>query len=1031
MMNFDAKTKRKAAVWLLSAFAVGLFFPSRICAQQVAQSSVTVSGNVTDDSGQPLIGVNVVVQGTTIGTNTNMAGVYTLKIPDKQAILEFSYLGYATRQEKVGGRSIINVTLTPSAESIGEVTVVAYGHQKKASVVGAISSAELKSFKIPVRSMSNILAGNVSGIIGVQRTGEPGKDNANFWIRGIGTFGQGGSSPLIMVDGIERSLNDIEPEDIEEFSVLKDAAATAIYGVRGANGAILITTKKGRDAAPSITLKYERGIMGATKLPKFVNGPQYAQLFDEANLATNPMAQPRYTPEIIQKIADGSEPYIYPNVNWIDATLKEWTSNQRALINVSGGGSRARYYASGSYYSEKGLYKQDAMQQYNSNAKYERFNFRVNTDIDITKSILLTMGISAILQKGNYPGASAGDIFSWILRSNPLAFSITYPGGKIAEPTWGSHRNPYGLITQSGYRQSFETTVQSNVGLKYEFQGALKGLSAQARFAFDSFSYHNINRTKDPDTYEAIPPYYDENNELILKQNHTGNTYLQFGKSSAGNRRTYIEFALNYQRDFGNHSVGALLLYNQSDYVDANAGNSISALPYRNQGLAGRLMYSYDNRYFMEANFGYNGSENFAKGKRFGFFPSVAAGWAISEESFFKNNVEFIEFLKLRISYGMSGNDDIGGRRFAYLTTMGGGNGGYYFGSNRTNYFGGVGEDQWGADLTWEKSAKFNIGLDIRFLKGFYLQADMFREKRTDIFLQRGDLPLVLGVKNQPWGNLGEMHNQGFDSTLEYQKQFKDFGFTLRGNFTFARNKVVNMNEPDYKYPYMNHTGHRMNEYYGLIATGLFKDQDEIDRSPIQNLGTTPRPGDIKYVDLNSDGVVDQYDVTALGNAHSPEIVYGFGGTFVYKNIDLSLFFQGVSNVSLMLEGNGLYPFTEGGTLGNVFSEVWSSRWTEQNPDPNAKFPRLYYGKNSNNYTPSTFWMRNGSFLRLKSVELGYNFPKRLVKKLRLGGIRIYASGVNLFTWSEFKLWDPEIGGGNGAIYPPQRVINLGVNINL
>lgn len=992
--------------------------------------TVTIKGNVSDIDGYPLPGVNIRLKDSTIGAITDVDGIYSIDIPkDKKAVLTFSFLGLKTVEEEVGSRTLINVVLIENAAELGEVTVVAYGRQKKASVVGAISTTSVKPLKAPVRSLSSVLAGNLAGIIGMQRSGEPG-GNAEFWIRGVGTFGAGARTPLVMVDGIERSLDNIEPEDIEEFSVLKDAAATAIYGVRGANGAILITTKKGSDSKPDINFKYERGVMGATQLPDFINGAEYAALYNEAYTTVNPGKPLRYTQEDIQKYADGSEPYIYPNVDWMDTCLKDWTSNQRFQMSVTGGGKYAKYYVSGSYYSEDGLYKQDALQQYNSNVKFERFNFRMNTDIDISKDLLLTVGLSAILIKSNYPAESSTRIFDRILKVSPIYYPVMYPGNKIASPPYGESYNPYGMITQSGYQNNFQSMIQSNLGLKYDFKGVLKGLSTQVRYSFDTSNYHNILRKKRYPTWIAVYPYKDENGELILQQTDEGDTYLGFSKDSSGDRKTYLEASVHYSRTFGNHNVGALFLYNHDDYINAQETTSIGALPRRHQGIAGRLTYSYADRYFTEFNFGYNGSENFEKGKRFGFFPSAAVGWSISEEPFFSKFRNIFQLVKLRASYGLSGNDNIGGRRFAYLTTMGGGNGGYMFGGSNNNFIGGIGEDQWGSSLTWEKSAKANIGIDFRFGDGFFLQGDVFMEKRRDIFLQQGEIPSILGTKNKPWGNLGKMENRGFDATLEYQKVFGNFGVNLKANYSYARNKVTDMNEPDYYYPYQNRTGHRFNEHYGLIALGLFEDQADIDRSPRQEFGEV-RPGDIKYMDLNSDGVINGYDQIALGNSYIPEIVYGFGGSFTYKGFDLSVFFQGIGNTGIMMGGEGIYPFQSGGGNGNVYRKALDDHWSPENPDPNAYFPRLYLGTNANNYQNSTYWLKNGSFLRLKSAEIGYTIAKKITSKFNVGSVRIYLSGFNLLTWSSFDLWDPELGSGAGTVYPTQRTINLGINVNL
>lgn len=1000
---------------------------------------ITVKGVVKDQS-SVLPGVNVVLKtDRSRGVSTDAEGRFSIKVP-ANGTLVFSFIGYKEQQVEVKGESELTITLEPSDLQLQEVAVVAFGTQKKESVVGAISTVQVRDLKTPARSLANSMAGKVAGVIAVQRSGEPGNDDAQFWIRGISTFGAG-SSPLVLVDGVERPLNNIEPEEIESFSVLKDASATAVYGIRGANGVILVNTRRGAVEKPNINFKYQTGVSGATRLPKLANAPTVFELYNEANLNTNPNFNTPYTPEIIQKYRDQSDPELFPDVDWIGLMMKDWTTNSRANLNVSGGGDIAKYFVSATYYSEDGIWKTDKLNAYNTNAALKRYNFRANTDINLNKQTELSLGLGGILITQNFPGRASDNIWDAIMRTNPGDYLPTYNlpdgGGRVFGGS-GSEaiRNPYADLVNTGYQTTWTNNIQSDITLKHDLGRYLKGLRVLGKFAFDANNYHNIQRVRNMgDMYRANGR--DENGNLILRRYYDGQEDLNFGKQAGGNRRIYIQANLNYDRTFGAHKVSGLLLYNQQDYVDANAGNSIAALPNRFQGLVGRGTYSYKDKYFVEVNAGYNGSENFPKGHRFGFFPSYAAGWIISEENFFKENVHFMDFLKIRGSYGLKGNDQIGGRRFAYLTTVGGGNGGFAFGQDGSNVYGGRGEDEWGANLGWEKEREINLGVETRFLNGFYIQADFFRRNRSGIFMQRSALPEIMGLTKAPWGNIGEMENKGVDATLEYRKKVAGFDISLRGNFTFARNKIIENDEPTPRYPYLSTKGKSFGQAFGLIDNGLYTADDfenvqtGVLKSylPQPKFGNRVQPGDIRYVDVNGDGVTDAQDRVAIGNPYNPEIVYGFGTSIGYKGIDLSLFFQGTSNMDFMLSGTGMYPFLESLGRASVL-EYAVDRWSPENPSQNVLYPRLTYGDNPNNYQASTWWQKNAGYLRLKSAELGYTLPKTWTSKAKIGALRVYVTGLNVFTWSEFKYWDPELGSGNGARYPIQRNFSVGININ-
>ncbi|SDG59195.1 TonB-linked outer membrane protein, SusC/RagA family [Dyadobacter soli] len=1004
----------------------------------IEESIKVVRGKVTDAKGAGLPQVTVKVKGTNVGTLTDLDGNYVLNVEDDVKAIVFSFIGFVSQQIDIDNKAVIDVVLQEDATTLNDVVVVGYGTQKKGSLVGAISTVKVSDVKVAApRSLANAMAGKVAGVISVQRSGEPGKDDAQFWIRGISTFGAG-REPLVLVDGVERAMNNVEPEDIENFSVLKDASATAVYGIRGANGVILITTRRGKEAKPVLSMKFERGMLHATSKPKFVDAPTYLTLLNEANLATNPSYVTPYTPEVIEKYRSGEDPYLYPNVDWMKLMLKNFSSNQRATLNVTGGTEKAKYYISGSYYGESGIWGTDALKNYNSQSKLQRITFRSNTDLALRKDLELSLGLGGYLMLNNYPGdGNSGGIWYNMMLATPAKYAPTAPDpedpSKVVYLNSGGsgNFNPYQYLVDRGFTNQWANTLQTDLTLNYDATAITKGLKASMKFSYDAYSFNNISRLRSGDAWTVIPPGRDpKTGNLVLQKTYTGSQALSYGKSAGGNRRIYFQANVNYDRQFGDHGIGAMLLYNQQDYQDGTAANSIDGLPFRFQGVVGRVTYNYLGRYYIEANAGYNGSENFEKGHRFGLFPSVGLGWVASDEPFFADHVNqnAVSYLKFRGSVGMKGNDKLGGRRFAYLTTVGSGYGQYTLGQDVNTGWGSVGEDQWGANLTWEKEREVNAGFEIRFLKDFYLQTDFFTRHRTGIFMQRNSIPQVSGLNNRPWGNIGEFKNHGMETTLEYNHRFGDVTVSLRGNYTFARNNLLDNDEPDYTYTYQNTRGKRLSQPFGLIADGLFRSEEEIASSPRQTFGTV-RVGDIKYKDVNGDGQVDTYDEVAIGNPDVPEVVYGFGTSLAYKGFDASVFFQGAGNMDFMLGGDGFFPFTRGETQGNV-TYYATDRWMPENPRQDALFPRLSSGSNPNNYRNSTWWQRKADYLRLKTAEIGYTVPKRIMQKVKVNGFRIYVSGLNLHTFSKFKFWDPELGNGNGAAYPLQRSFIVGANIN-
>lgn len=987
-------------------------------------NSIKVSGVVSDDIG-PLPGVSVIVKGSSQMSVTNVDGLFILGVP-KNAILVFSCVGFITQEFKLNGQTNFNVKMVEDTKKLDEVVVVGYGTQRKVTTIGAQSSITAADLKLqPTANISNAIAGRIAGVIGVQRSGVPGYDASEVYIRGISTFTN--ASPLVLVDGIERDFGNIDPDDIASFSVLKDASATAVYGVRGANGVILIETKKGETGKPKINIRINQGITQFTKTPQFADGVTYMQMANEAFKNTNPNStMPLYSNDRIQKTKDGSDPDLYPNVNWIKELFNETAQNRRVNMNVNGGSEKAKYYLSLGYYNETGLFKGDNMSQYNSNIDYNRYNFTSNLSLQILKYTKLDFGASGWISDGNYPGAKVTDIWNAAFVLPPIAIPVRYSNGYFSGNRAADVPNPYNLLTQSGYKSELKSQLWSNIRLTQDLSPLIKGLSLYGLFSFDNYNEHIISRTKTVDTYIATGR--DSEGQLVFDQMPVGTGYLGYTRTNGGNRLFYSETALNYSNSFGKSEFGGLLLYNQSDRVDAFAGDFISSIPTRFQGIASRATYAYDSKYMAEVNLGYNGSETFQAGKRFGLFPSYGLGWVASSEKFFQPLTNVIEFLKFRGSYGIVGNSSIGnGRRFAYLSTVASTTG-YTFGQTTNLSYTGLDIGDYATDVTWEKAKKLNVGVEVRALKGaLSLTVDLFQENRDAIFLQRSDLPDYVGARSAPWGNLGEIYNKGIDATFAYNKKIiKDLSVQFRGNFTWNRAIIVDNASVPWPYPWQQRIGRKIGQRFGKIALGLFQSKDEIANSPVQTGDV--QPGDIKYKDLNGDGKIDTYDMGPIGNGSIPAMVYGFGPSISYKGFAVGAWFKGISSVDISLGGEGFQPFQQQGTRGNLLSNI-TDRWTPENPGNNHMYPRLTYPSSSNtNYDSSTWWIKDGAFLRLQNVEVSYTLQqKKWLKALGFTNLRIYMIGYNLLTFSGFTEWDVELGDGKGASYPLTKTLNFGI----
>ena len=967
------------------------------------------------------------MKASNLGTVTDLDGNYSITVTDPKGILIVSAIGYKQIEMNIANKAIHNFALEPDVESLQDAVVVGYGTQKKATITGSLTTVDTKILdQSAAPSLSNALGGVMPGVITRQSSGEPGADGATILIRGLGTWVN--ASPLVLVDGVERDINLINTEEIASFSILKDASATAVYGMRGANGVILINTKKGEVGRPKITFRMEATQLHGLRFPDYIQGYEFANLMNEACI-TGGVTLP-WADEEIEKFRDGSDPYNYPNVDWTDEVLKKNAFQSMNTLSVTGGNETVRYYVSVGFTSQSGLYKEDPTYDYRTNSLSQRYNFRSNVDINLTKSFTLSLGLAEIIQDKTYPGTSARDIFYTLKRTSPISFPLRNPdgtfGGGNTSYEWVS---PYIMATNSGFSKQFISTTQGTVGAKWDLSNLItEGLNVEANFSFDHYYFNSVTRHKQPliKKYLGTDPETGEERYNLIKEE----TAMDYGVSNGSNRAYYYDVRLNYNRTFNRHNVGAMAMFNRRDYKDLTAGNSTSNLPYRRQGWSGRLTYNYAQRYLVEWNFGYNGSENFARGKRYGFFPAVSAGWVPSEENFW--NVSWINHLKIRGSYGLVGNDAVGGSRFFYMSTVNKNANGYLFGDSQ-NHYNGMAELQMGApNATWEVSHKTDVGLDIEFLdRKIKLSADYFYEYRDQILLKRAQIPDIMGAAwgDTPWANLGIMKNRGVDGQIEFTNTTKrGFFYSVRGNFTYAKNTVIEDDSAKAVYDYQNTRGVSSGIPLGYVALGLFQSQEEIDNSPKQELGSYT-VGDIKYKDLNNDGVINAYDRTFIGNPRDPRLMFGIGFTFAYKGFDLSLNFTGASNTSILLDAESMWPFKLDYPGYNVMREYYDHRFIPGADNTNAKYPVVHNGTSSNNYQISTLYLHDASYLKLKTAEFGYNFPEKIVSKIKLESLRLFVNGNNLFCIDGIKIVDPESNHLGASTYPTQRGLTLGLQV--
>ena len=984
-----------------------------------------IRGQVLDEADQGIPGAYVQFKGETRGAMTDLDGRFSLGVK-KGDVLVVSFLGYADEEVRIADQKELLIKMVPQANELEGVVKVAYGTQRKASVIGSITTVDAQQLKAPMGTLSTGLAGKLAGVVAVQHTGEPGS-SAEFWIRGVNTFGAN-AYPLILVDGVERSMDLVDVEDIESFSILKDATATALYGVRGANGIVLITTRRGAESRPKVSVKLESGITSPTRLPEMASAGQFIDYLNAMQPGTiDDYARSMYL--------SGADPDLYPNVDWIHEIFKEQASTRKASVNVTGGTRNVRYYAGGSYYFEDGIFNVDQNDRYNSQMNYRRFSFRTNVDINITPSTTLGMDLSTQLTRKNQPGTSLSDIYSYVMQITPIGFPKVFSDGTLSNPEIGA--NPYNMINNMGYATTDTQNAQSTVALKQDFSEIItEGLSAKLQVSWDARTASSVANGILPRVYYKA--WDDEAGDYVyVAQNNTAGYINVSNSSQSGYTILNVEASANYERSFGSaHRVSGMFLYYLRNRDNTHPGYDYwETFPRKSMGIAGRATYSFKDRYFTEFNFGYNGSENFSPGHRFGFFPSAALGWIISNESFWEPLRDAVSLFKIKGSIGKVGNDQIGGgRRFGYNTTMDTtGITGFSWGETQSSYVAGVATGEIGnPDIVWEEALKRNAGFELNLWRDhFKFQFDYFNDCRSGIFIERKSLPSAVGLRKTQYTNIGEMQNAGFDLSAQFDWLFTNgLSLSARGNYTFNRNRRIYDDMPSQIWPYQNTAGFANGQQRGLIAEGIFMTQEEIDNWPSQ-YGRTLVPGDIKYRDINGDNIVNDFDKVAIGYTSIPEINYGFGLSLGWKGIDASVFFSGMAHVTRIIGGYNLYGGAATNVLiqGQIFADVARKSWSVTH-DPDAEYPRFSVETPANNQIASTFWQKDMSFLRLKNAELGYTLPKKWVRKAGLGTVRIYLQGVNLLTFSSFKLWDPELESSYGNVYPLTRNVSLGLNLN-
>jgi len=1024
------------------------------CAMSIiAQNSVKISGTVVDETNSPVFGASVQEKGTTNGASTDEKGAFSLTVSGKNAVVTITYLGYQPYELKYTTGSV-TIKLIPRDVVLQEAVVVGYGQQKKASVTAAISQVKAEDLqKSGVPNMTNAIAGRVAGVITVMGSGQPGSDDSQIFIRGMSTTNA--ADPLVLVDGVQRDWQQVDPEDVESFSVLKDASATAVYGVRGANGVILISTKRGMVGAPKVTVAVRTSIQQPIRLPKFLDSYGYATLYNEA--LKNDGSPPAYSESDLMHYKLGDSPYTHPNNDLYKDFVNPASWMEKFNLNVNGGTDVMKYYIAAEYLHQEGMYKSFKNAAYNTNSNFNRLNLRSNLDFNVTKHTLVSFDLTGRLEVRQQP--NFGDnLFNKIVRIPPNYNPYINPDGSLGGRSDETRLTPYALLSQYGNQNHTQNTLEVRLEGKEKMDYITKGLSFRVQGGLVNWARSKRDIYVKPTLY-----YYDRFGNYTL--NRTFEPYsIQSGTYSAGNpsasylRDITFEASFNYDRTFGEHAVTAMALYNQQQkFYDYS-------IPTGYLGYVGRITYSYKQRYLAEVNAGYNGSMQFSAAHRYGFFPSASLGWVVSDESFLKDN-PVVSFLKIRLSYGEVGNDKIGNYKYFYKQVYnqapssptfqwnwGETGPGSYNGFDRGYIEGMFGND----NVTWERARKYDVGFDSHFLDHkLTLTADYFYERRTDILAIPYSYPLVLGMnvpqkdprsdgQGLPPQNLGIVHNQGFDGEIAFNQKIKDGSFFIKANFTYAHNVIDKIDEVGgAKYPWQTQVGKSIGTHFGYTDIGLFQVSDFITDAqgnlvltggyptlkegvPMPTMGAV-WPGDCRYKDLNGDGVIDSYDIGAIRGTNVPEIVYGINVGGNYKDFDLNVLFQGAAKGWMYLNNDAVWEFNADGKV----TQFQLGRYIPDDPSTweTATYPRLHASPNANNQIKTTRWLFNRNYLRLKNFEIGYNVPRSLISKLKLNKFRVFVNGTNLLCWDKLMNFDPENTYESGNEYPQFRTWTAGIDI--
>jgi TonB-linked SusC/RagA family outer membrane protein len=1032
-----------------------IFLAIMLTGASVWAQNKKLSGVVSDSTGAPVVGANVIEKGNpNNGAITNASGRFVITVKETAQALLISSIGFETQEVKVANKEAVQVTLKNTAGGLGDVVVIGYGRQRKVTLTGSVSSVTGKELREnPTASVQNTLAGRLPGFFSQQTSGRPGGDGAEFFIRGISSYNTGSNSPLIIVDDIEFSYDQfarLDPNEIESLTILKDASTTAVYGVRGANGVVVVTTRRGRISAPQIAFRGETSLQQPTIMPDYLNAYESALLYNEAR--KNDKQTPYFTDADLAAYRDHTDPYGHPDVNWKKELFKKFSRQYRGNFDISGGTEKVKYFISAGYLYQDGMVKDFGSKVgVNNNYYNQRYNYRSNLDIRVTRTTDLRLDLSGNISQINVPQINSpngyNDLFydySSFLTLAPFAYPIYNPDGSFGYSQWQKSpgvggtaydaNNVVGRLTYLGYVRTFENNMNLASVVTQRLDFITRGLSLKGTLSYAS-SYGNPDQRNTVSMIGADFPsfIYDPATDTYAPRN--SNIYrvrrLIRGVSNGSTiRNVNVQASLNYDRTFAaQHHVYGLFLSTQNSVTKFNGNNTYNFIPNNFRGFTGRVGYDFRQKYLVEFNSAYNGSDRFSKGHRYGFFPAVSAGWNISEEPFFRDNIKFVDRMKIRGSYGMVGNDKIGNQYSYYYqqvyTTSGGV---VYFGNPTGNAGSAIYEGTLGNPVvSWEKEKKMDIGLELAlFGNKLNTTIEYFNNNRFDILTSRSSSMSGAFGQSLPPVNLGRVNNKGFEVEINYNNTIgKDLSYAIKGTYSYAKNTILEQDEPSYQYPWMAFTGHSIGMQRVYTWVGFYNDSADIAKSP--KPGQAVRPGDLKYADLNGDGIIDGYDQSVQGYSNIPNTTAGLQLSVRYKGFNIGLFFQGAANFHVRGGGEAIQAF------GSNLTAVHRDAWTPELGDK-AKYPLLTFipGISDARGSVSTFWLLPGDYIRLKTAEIGYTLPPSWMKRVRMRDIRVYCNGYNLFTWTKLsKLYqlDPEINTGTDRVnYPPQRVINFGIS---